>query len=216
MYQDRESVFYYITLHNEDYEMPAIPDREGVVEGILKGMYWLGAAEVENPRTQVRPQLFGSGAILREAIQAQRLLAEKFQIATDVWSVTSYKELRREGLQVDRWNRLHPDQPPRKCYVQTVTEGLKGPFIAASDYMHLVAEQIARWLPGDLVTLGTDGFGRSEARKELRRHFEVDAAHIAYATLEKLTRDGEYSKEELLKARDELGIDPEKPDPVSA
>jgi len=212
MYVEDESVFYYITLYNEPYVMPALP--EGANEGILKGMYLLKSAEVPNAKSRV--QLLGSGPILRQTLLAQETLALDYGIASDVYSVTSYKELRREALEVERWNLLHPTEPQKQCYVQKVLAGRKGPFIAASDYMHLVSEQIAKWVPGRLVTLGTDGFGRSDTREALRNHFEIDAPHITFAALSELHRRGEVDRATVEKARQTLGIDPDKKNPVSA
>ncbi|MFN8854052.1 MAG: pyruvate dehydrogenase (acetyl-transferring), homodimeric type [Planctomycetaceae bacterium] len=212
MYVEDESVFYYITLYNEPYVMPALP--EGANEGILKGMYLLKSADV--PGAKSRVQLLGSGPILRQTLLAQETLARDYGIASDVFSVTSYKELRREALEVERWNLLHPTEPQKQCYVQKLLEGRKGPFIAASDYMHLVSEQIAKWVPGRLVTLGTDGFGRSDTREALRNHFEIDAAHITFAALSELHRRGEVDRATVEKARQSLGIDPDKRNPVSA
>jgi pyruvate dehydrogenase E1 component len=212
MYVENESVFYYLTLYNEDYAMPAMPT--GAAEGTLKGMYKVSSRDVTKSRTRV--QLFGSGPILRQVLAAQQVLADEYKIATDVWSVTSYKELRREALEIERWNLLHPTEKPRTSYVERMLAGCEGPFVAASDYMRLVPEQIARWVPGGLVTLGTDGFGRSDSREELRRHFEIDAPHIVFATLSTLSRQGEIDKKTIQKAVKSLGIDPEAGDPVRA
>jgi pyruvate dehydrogenase E1 component len=166
-------------------------------------------------QSQARAQIFGSGPIVREALAAQELLAHRFGVASDVWSVTSYKELRRDALAVERWNRLHPDQPPRQSHVERVLAEVSGPFIAVSDYMRLVCEQIARWVPGPYTVLGTDGFGRSDTRAALRRHFEIDAAHIAYAALVALADDGEVPAEILADALRQLDIDPDAPDPAT-
>lgn len=212
MYVENESVFYYLTLYNEDYPMPAMP--EGAEDGILRGMYPVSSRDV--PRAKHRAQLLGSGPILRQVLEAQQILADDYKIASDVWSVTSYKELRREALEVERWNLLHPTEKPRTCYVEDSLADAKGPFIAASDNMHLVAEQIAKWVPGRLVTLGTDGFGRSDSREELRRHFEVDAPHIVFATLSTLHRDGKLPKATITKAAKALKIDTEAINPVKA
>jgi len=212
MYVEDESIFYYITLYNEPYVMPALP--EGANEGILKGMYLLKSADVPGARSRV--QLLGSGPILRQTLLAQETLARDYGVASDLYSVTSYKELRREALEIERWNLLHPTETPRHCYVQKLLAGKQGPFIAASDYMHLVTEQIAKWVPGRLVTLGTDGFGRSDTRENLRRHFEIDAAHITFAALSELHRRGEVDRAVIEKARQALGIDPDKKYPVSA
>jgi len=212
MFVENESIFYYLTLYNEDYAMPAMP--AGAAEGILKGMYRVSSRDVAKPRA--RAQLLGSGPILRQVLTAQEMLADDYKIASDVWSVTSYKELRREALEIERWNLLHPTHKSRTCYVEEMLSGCDGPFVAASDYMHLVPEQIAKWVPGRLVTLGTDGFGRSDTREGLRRHFEIDAAHIAFATLSTLAREGKIDKKTIQKAAKSLDIDAEKINPVRA
>jgi pyruvate dehydrogenase E1 component len=212
MYENGESVFYYITLYNENYPMAALP--EGVTEGILKGMYKLRPGKAQGKGTKI--QLLGSGPILREVLQAQEILGEKYGVSADVWSVTSYKELRREALEVERWNRLHPAEKARVSYVEKLLSQEKGIFIAASDYMKSLPEMVTRWVPGGLVPLGTDGFGRSENRPSLRRYFEVDAECIALAALEQLARRGEIKPERVQKAIKELDIDPEKADPVRA
>ncbi len=205
-----EDVFYYITLYNDNYAMPAMPD--GVEEGILKGLYLLRPAE---QKTKLRAQLLGSGPILPYVVKAQELLAE-FGVAADVWSATSYKELRREALACERWNLLHPTQPPRVSYLEQVLRDAEGVFVAASDYMKAVPEMIARWVPGGLHPLGTDGFGRSNTRAALRRHFEVDAECITVATLGQLARKGQVKPSVVKDAIKKLGIDPEKADPVRA
>jgi pyruvate dehydrogenase E1 component len=212
MYESGESVFYYITLYNENYPMAAMP--EGATEGILKGMYRFRPAKAQAKGTKIH--LLGSGPILREVLQAQEILGEKYGVAADVWSVTSYKELRREALEAERWNRLHPTEKPRMSYVEKLLGQEKGIFIAASDYMKSLPEMITRWVPGGLVPLGTDGFGRSENRPSLRRFFEVDAECVALAALEQLARRGEIKPERVQKAIKELDIDPEKADPVRA
>jgi len=210
MYQEREDCFYYLTMYNENYPMPPMP--EGVREGILKGIYRYKASEAGPAQLQ----LFGSGPILNEALRAQAILAERYKISADVWSVTSYTELRREALAAERWSRLHPGEPERRPYIQTVLDGAEGPVIAATDYMKAVADQVAPWLPGRLVTLGTDGFGRSDNREHLRRFFEVSAESIAAAALSRLVRDGKFEMEKALEAFRELNIDPEKVDPARA
>jgi pyruvate dehydrogenase E1 component len=209
MYQEMEDRFYYLTIYNENYAQPAMP--EGVADGILRGIYRYQAAENGSPQVH----LFGSGPILNEALRAQKILAEKYQVAADVWSVTSYNELRRDALDVERWNRLHPTEPERKPYLLQALEGVDGPIVASTDYMKVVADQIAPWLPNRLVTLGTDGFGRSENREYLRKHFENGAEAIAAATLARLSRDGHFDKEHAKAAIVELGLDPESPDPVT-
>jgi pyruvate dehydrogenase E1 component len=211
MYTDREDIFYYITLYNENY--PMLPMPAGVEEGILKGAYKLKTAPGEDGN---RPHLhlLGSGALLHAALKAQGILAEKYGVAADVWSVTSYKELRRDALEADRWNLLHPDQEPRKPYVVQLFEGDDRPIVAVSDYMKLVPDQISRWLPGRLLPLGTDGFGRSDTREALRRFFEVDAESVVVASLWQLAQQGAVDRSLVTRAIDELGIDPGKLDPL--
>jgi pyruvate dehydrogenase E1 component len=209
MYENGEDVFYYITMYNEDYAMPAMP--EGSAEGILRGMYKLKPAAGE-----AVAQLFGSGPILNEVLRAQEILATKYGVHADVWSVTSYIELRRDALAVERWNRLHPAETERVPYLLTALGEAKGPVIAASDYMKSVPDLLSPWLPSRLVTLGTDGFGRSDNREHLRRHFEVGAEAIVGATLSKLAREGKFKAKDAQKAMDELGLDVEAGDPVKA
>ena len=190
MFQLGEDAIYYVTIHNENYEMPPMPD--GVEEGIIRGMYKLNAVEAAKTSGKRRHvQLFGSGAILRSVQQAQKILAEKFNVGSTAWSVTSYKELRKDAHACRHWNMLHPDQPPRKSYLEQQIAGAEGPFIAASDNVRAVAEQVDPWVPGGLFALGTDGFGRSETRENLRRHFEVDAQCIALAALYRLAEMGQ-------------------------
>jgi pyruvate dehydrogenase E1 component len=161
-------------------------------------------------------QLFGSGPILNEALRAQQILAEKYGVAADVWSVTSYNELRREALSVERWNRLHPGEPARMPHIVQALQGAEGPIIAASDYMKVVVDQLSPWLPGRMETLGTDGFGRSENREHLRRHFEINAESIAAATLSRLSRDGQFDVQKATAAFADLGVDTDKSDPARA
>jgi pyruvate dehydrogenase E1 component len=211
MYEQGEDSIYYITIHNENYEMPPMP--EGVEEGIIRGIYKLNTVEA---KSKLHVQLLGSGAILRSVQKAQKLLAEKYDIGSTVWSVTSYKELRKDAHACRRWNMLHPDQPKKKSYVAEQFEGLGGPFIAASDNVRAVAEQIDPWVPGGLFALGTDGFGRSETRENLRRHFEVDAECVAIAALYRLAETGQIERSRVAAAIKELGVDPEKTDPLFA
>ena len=211
MYQAQEDKFYYLTLYNENYAMPAMP-KDLNPEGILKGIYRFQAA----PKGKAKVQLFGSGPILNEALKAQQILAERYNVASDVWSVTSYNELRREALEVERWNRLHPDEPARVPYIVSALQGADGPIVAASDYMKVVADQLAPWLPGRLETLGTDGFGRSDNREYLRKHFEINAASIAAAALSRLARDGKFDAKKAKAALAELGVDSGKIDPARA
>jgi pyruvate dehydrogenase E1 component len=206
-----EDVFYYITLYNDNYQMRPMP--EGVQEGILKGMYRLERSSLKNPAGKAH--LLGSGPILQHALRAQEILAGQFNVAADVWSVTSYKQLRSDALDAERWNFLHPTQKPRRSYVEEAFahEGPNDVYVAASDFMRALPEMIARWTPGGLFPLGTDGFGRSETRPSLRRHFEVDAECIAAATLYRLCQKGQVKPQVVQEAIVKLGIDPEKVDP---
>jgi len=210
MYDDGESIFYYFTVMNENYPMPAMP--EGCADGILKGVYRCSASE--NKQSKLRAQLFGSGAILNEALKAQKILEEKYGVATDVWSVTSYKELYRDGHACERWNRLHPDKPAKVPYVTQCVKDAPGVFVAASDYLKVMPDSISRWFPRPLVSLGTDGFGRSESRAALRDFFEVDARHITVATLRALVEEKQIKPELVQKAIKDLEINPEKDDPA--
>ncbi len=209
MYEHNESRFYYITMYNEDYPMPPMP--EGVQEGILRGIYRVSPA----PAGTAALQLFGSGPILREALRAQGILAEKFNLQADVWSVTSYVELRRDALAVERWNRLHPAEPERRPFLLEALGDAQGPIIAASDYMKSVPDGLAPWLPGRLVSLGTDGFGRSDNREHLRRHFEVSAEAIVAAALSRLARDGAFDRQAAQDAITQLNLNPEAKDPAT-
>ena len=210
MYHNEESVFYYITVMNENYAMPPMP--AGAREGILRGMYKFRAAS--NPDAKLNAQLFGSGAILNEALKAQTILAEKYGVAADVWSVTSYKELYMDGTEVERWNRLHPKETPRVPYVTQQLKGAKGVVVAASDYLKTLPNVISKWVPNRMASLGTDGFGRSEGRTSLREFFEVDARFITLATLNELYLDGKVEASVVDKAIKDLGIDAEKPNPA--
>jgi pyruvate dehydrogenase E1 component len=210
MYQEMEDRFYYITLYNEDYAMPQMP--EGCEEGILRGLYKYKSA----PSGKATVQLFGSGPILNEALRAQEVLAEKYGVQADVWSVTSYNELRRDALATERWNRLHPAEPERRPYILIALDDTEGPIVAATDFMKVVPDQLSPWLGRRLVTLGTDGFGRSDNREHLRRHFEVNAESIAAAALSRLARDGKFDVQRAQKAFGELGVDNEKIDPAIA
>jgi pyruvate dehydrogenase E1 component len=185
--------------------MPAMP--AGNEEGIIRGMYRVSSVDADG---RDRVQLFGSGAILREALRAQQILAEKYRIASDVWSVTSYTQLRRDAQECERWNMLNPDEPPRVPYVAQMLAGATGPCIAASDYVRALAEQISPWVPGGMFALGTDGMGRSESRGALRRHFEVDAEFITLAALYQLKKQGKCDGQCVAKAVQELAIDPAK------
>ena len=201
MYEKGENCFYYITMYNEDYNNPAMPEGEGIREGILRGIYKFNASE-----KPAQVQLFGSGPILNEAVKAQAILAEKYNIAADVWSVTSYNELRRDCLDVERYNRLHPAEKEKTPYVVQALGKAAGPIIAASDYMKSLPDTLSPWLGSRLVSLGTDGFGRSDNREHLRRHFEVDAPSIVAAALSKLAREGVIKPKVAEKAFADLGL----------
>ena len=209
MIGEQENIFYYIACMNENYVHPPMPS--GVEDGILKGMYLLQVGG----QGKIRAQLMGSGTILREVIAAAELLEKDFGIPTDVWSVTSFNELRRDGLAVERWNQLHPNEKPRKAYVEECLGERPGPYIAATDYMKIVPDQIQRWVPGTYVSLGTDGYGRSDARDALRQHFEVDERFIAVAALKALADDGVLDHKTVVQAIEKYGIDPDRPDPVT-
>jgi pyruvate dehydrogenase E1 component len=210
MYRDGESVFYYITVMNENYAMPPMPG--DVREGILRGMYKYRAAS--NPSAKLKAQLFGSGAILNEALKAQEILAEKYGVAANVWSVTSYKELYMDGNEADRWNRLHPSETPRVPYVTECLKGAEGVVIAATDYLKTLPNVISKWVPNRMASLGTDGFGRSEGRTSLREFFEVDARFIVVATLNELFLDGKIKAGVVDQAIKDLGINPDKLNPA--
>jgi pyruvate dehydrogenase E1 component len=211
MFVNGEDVFYYLTVYNESYDMPAMP--ENVRPGILKGLYPFRSMAAKGPKLTV--QLLGSGVIMNEVLRAQKLLAERFNVSSTVFSATSYQELRRDCIECERWNRLHPDAEPRKAHVEQVLGNTKGPIIASSDYMRAVPEQIANYLDGRLLALGTDGFGRSETRSALRRFFEIDAESIVVAALYALAENGEVDRAVVKKAIADLGINPELPAPWS-
>jgi len=214
MYGNGESVFYYLTVMNEPVEMPAMPAGDAVREGILKGLYHFKSTG--KPKAKLRAQLLGSGSILPEVIKAQTMLEEKYNVGADVWSVTSYGELYRDGHAADRWNLLHPAEAPRVPYVTQTLGQAPGVFVAASDYLKVLPDAIDRWLPRKLVSLGTDGFGRSESRADLRNHFEVDARFIVVGTLSALMREGQVDAKVVQQAIADLGIDAEKKDPAIA
>jgi pyruvate dehydrogenase E1 component len=210
MYKEGENAFYYITVMNEAYAMPPMP--EGVRDGILKGMYKYRASE--NTKSKLRAQLFGSGAILREALKAQEILEEKYGVSADVWSVTSYKSLYTDGLDAERWNLLHPGEKPRVPYVSECLENSEGVLVAATDYLKALPNLISRWTPRRLASLGTDGFGRSDSRAALRDFFEVDARFITLAALHELLRDGKIDASVVQKAIKDLEVNPDKPNPL--
>jgi pyruvate dehydrogenase E1 component len=213
MYEKQEDCFYYITVENENYPMPALPDEPDVKEGILKGMYRFKKAHKK--RGHARAHLLGSGAILNEALKAQTMLEKDFNVSADVWSVTSYKALREDGLDAERWNLLHPEETPRESYVtQCLSDGHSA--VAASDYVKALPDGIAKWVPGGLSSLGTDGFGRSESREALRDFFEVDAGFIVLATLRGLAERGEIEGDKVADAIQKLGINTDKINPMHA
>ena len=209
MYEKNEDVFYYITIYNENIKHPPMP--EGVAEGIIKGLYLFRKAP---EKLKCHVQLFGSGTIMQCVLKAQELLADKFNVSADVWSVPSYQQLRDEGLSVDRWNRLHPEAEPKVPYIREVLHGAEGPVIAATDFMKAIPDLVRPWVTKPYVVLGTDGFGRSDTRDALRRFFEVDAENIAIAALHALSREELLPSSAVSEAIKALGVDPEKLDPV--
>ena len=213
MYVDQESIFYYLTVGNEPLPMPGMPEGKDVKDGILKGLYRFRTSTKKD--SKLRAQLFGSGSIMYEVLKAQQILEEKYGVAADVWSVTSYKQLYRDGNDCERWNMLHPGETPRVPYVTQKLKDAPGVLVAASDYMKVLPESIAQWMPRPLLALGTDGFGRSESRVALRDFFEVDAKHIVLATLTALAREKQIKPDALQKALKELGINPEKANPAN-
>ena len=210
MFHEQIDEMVYFTMMNETYRQPPMPD--GVREGILKGLYRVRLPLDGSAAPHLH--LFGSGAILNETIAAQALLAEQFGVAADVWSATSYKELQRDALQTERWNRLHPVETPRTAYLNRALAGAQGVFVAATDYMKMLPQTIATWLPGPLIALGTDGFGRSDGRAHLRAHFEVNAEHVALAALHGLAQAGKFEPAAVQAAIRKWGLDPEKTDPM--
>ncbi|WP_409320546.1 transketolase-like TK C-terminal-containing protein, partial [Pseudomonas putida] len=210
MTEEQQDIFYYITVMNESYQQPAMP--AGVEEGIIKGMYLL---EEDTREAAHHVQLMGSGTILREVREAAKILREEFNVGADVWSVTSFNELRRDGLAVERANRLKPGQKPQQTYVEQCLNGRKGPVIASTDYMKLFAEQIRQWVPSkEFKVLGTDGYGRSDSRKKLRHFFEVDRHFVVLAALEALADRGEIEPKVVADAIVKFGIDPDKRNPL--
>jgi pyruvate dehydrogenase E1 component len=205
MYVEGEDIFYYLTLYNESYAMPAMPT--GAEEGIVKGLYKFKPGPEGK---KLKAHIFGSGPIILHALRAQEILAEQFNVSADVWSATSYKLLRNDALRTKRWNMLHPAETPKKSYVEQLLEKETGPFVAVSDNMKIVSDQIAPWVPGGLMSLGTDGFGRSDTRQRLRRFFEVDAESVVVGTLFALAEKGQIDRTTVAKAIKDLGIDPEK------
>jgi pyruvate dehydrogenase E1 component len=212
MYKEGESIMYYITVMNEPYAMPAMPG--DVKDGILKGMYRFRAAT--NKKAKLRAQLFGSGAILNEVLRAQEILEQRYSVAADVWSVTSYKCLYTDAIETERWNRLHPDETPRVPYLAEQLKDSPGVLVAASDYLKTLPLSLSKWMPRRLAALGTDGFGRSESRESLRNFFEVDARFVVLATLHELAQEGLVGEATVQNAIKEFGIHPDKPNPVTS
>jgi pyruvate dehydrogenase E1 component len=212
MYADGESVFYYITLLNENYPHPSMP--KGIEEDICKGMYlFQKAPKARGKSAKPCVQLLGSGSILREVIAGAELLSEDFGVVADIWSTTSFNELRRDGMATERWNRLHPTAKPKQSHVERCLEERQGPVIASTDYMRAVADQIRPYVPRRYLTLGTDGFGRSDTRQQLRRFFEVDRHQVAVAALKTLADEGAVPATKVGQAIKKYDIDPEAPDP---
>jgi pyruvate dehydrogenase E1 component len=213
MYGEGEDVFYYVTVYNENHRQPAKPD--GIDEGIVRGLYrFLAAPELPDVKGRVR--LVGSGSIMQQVLAARDLLADRFGVAAEVYSATSFGQLRSEALQVERWNRLHPDQPPRVPYVAQVLGPDGGPVVVASDWMTSLPDLVAPWVPKPYIVLGTDGFGRSDTREALRAHFEIDPPSIAAAALSGLARMGSWDPAAAAAAFGDLGIDPDAEDPLTA
>ena len=205
MYERGEEIFYYLALYNDNYPMPPMP--KGVEEGVLRGLYKFKSGPEQKAR---RAHIFGSGPIIMEALRAQDILAERYKVSVDIWSATNYKLLRNDALRTRRWNMLHPAEPRRKSHVEELLENEKGAFVAVSDNMKIVPDQIAPWVPGGLMTLGTDGFGRSDTRPNLRRFFEVDAETTVVATLYAMAERGDVKPDLVQKAIVDLGVNPEK------
>jgi pyruvate dehydrogenase E1 component len=208
MFADKENCFYYLTVMNENYEHPALD--EVPAENIIKGMYLLRETQGDKGRVQ----LLGSGTILREVEAAAEMLAEEWGVGADIWSATSFNELRREALEIDRQAFINPDAEPGKPHVTACLEGRKGPAIAATDYMKLFADQVRAWVPTDYHVLGTDGFGRSDTREKLRAFFEVDRRYVTVAALKALADRGELDRKVVGEALKKYDIDPAKPNPL--
>jgi pyruvate dehydrogenase E1 component len=213
MYGRGEDVYYYVTLYNENYPMPPAP--EGAAEGIVRGIYRVRAAPDIAGSARARVRLVGSGAILQQAVAAQALLAERFGIAAEVYSATSWQQLRVDALEAERWNRLHPGQAPRTPYVSQVLGPGGGPVVLVSDWLKALPDLLGRWLPAGYVSLGTEGFGRSDTREALRTLFEIDAPNIVVAALTALSRSGELPAADVAAAIATLGIDADKLDPLA-
>jgi pyruvate dehydrogenase E1 component len=213
MYGQGEDVYYYVTLYNENYLMPPAP--EGAADGIVRGIHRVLAAPEVVGGAKARVRLVGSGAILQQAVAAQALLAERFGVAAEVYSATSWQQLRVDALEVERWNRLHPGEPARTPYVSQVLGPDGGPVVLVSDWVKALPDLLGRWLPAGYVSLGTEGFGRSDTREALRALFEIDAPNVALGALTALSRRGELPAADVAAAIASLGIDPEKIDPLA-
>jgi len=212
MLENGEHIVYYLTIMNEFYPMPPMPSGKGVEEGILKGIYKFRPSS--RKRASFKAHLLGSGAILNEALKAQEILEEQFGLAADVWSVTSYKNLYWDAIETERRNVLNPEKKPRLSFIEKQTAKEKGVFVAASDYLKALPASIAKFLPGPVTLLGTDGYGRSDTRAALRDFFEVDARHIAFAALSAMAREKKVDTTVIRKARKELEIDPQRANPL--
>jgi pyruvate dehydrogenase E1 component len=214
MFEDNQNVYYYLTIENENYEQPAMPKTKGIEDAIIKGMYLLDSVETKGKQKTPRVQLMSSGAILNEAREAAQLLKDDFDVASDVWSVTSFNEMARDGMHIERWNRLHPDDTAKKPYITQCLEKQQGPVVSSTDYIKLLSEQVRAYIPKTYLTLGTDGYGRSDTRQKLRSHFEVDRYYIAVTALAALARDGEIKQDVVLDAMRKYGIDRNKTNPL--
>ena len=212
MMEEQKDCFYYITMMNEAYHQPAMPKGKTVESDIIKGLYLL---QEDKRKSKLHVQLLGSGTILLEVLEAAKILRDDFGVGADVWSATSFNELRRDGLAVERWNRLHPREKPRLSHIESCLQDRRGPVVASTDYMKLFADQVRQWVPQNIYkVLGTDGFGRSDSRKKLRDFFEVDRYWVTIAALEALVKEGELDAQVLVDAMDKFGIDPDKPNPL--
>jgi pyruvate dehydrogenase E1 component len=212
MYVDQEDIYYYLTVMNENYSMPPMP--EGSREGILKGIYLFKKSEKAD--LKLKANLLGSGAILNEVLKAAEILERDYNVSTDVWSVTSYKQLHVEAMETERWNMLHPEENNKIPFIKQQLGDADGVIVSASDYVQLLADSLSKYLPKPIITLGTFGFGRSEDRASLRDFFEVDAKHIAWAVLAALAKDKCIKESVLKKAKKDLGINPDKPNPIKS